>query len=106
MQMEIKYHSKYESEAKELETFLEGGSWDENHEVISVDDDGDLTETIEVQMTESEEDVYDVMCEGTTVCSNPPSIEEVAAAIIDQAESWGQMPYEYDDAGNPIDKPE
>jgi hypothetical protein len=87
--MEIKYHTKYEVEAKELETFLEGCSWDENHEVISVDDAGNLTDTLDVQMTESEEDVYDVKCEGTTVSSNPTSVEEVGEAIIDQAKVWG-----------------
>ncbi len=90
MQMEIKYHTKYEAEVKKLESFLKDGAWDLNHQIISLDDDGNLTDTIEVQMTESEEDVYDVMCEGTTVCSNPPSVEEVTAAIIDKAKVWGQ----------------
>ena len=89
MQLEIKYHSKYEEEAKKLETFLEDGAWDEHHAVVSVDDDGNLTEQFEVQMTVSEDDVYDVMAEGTTVCSNPTSSEEVGEAIIDQATVWG-----------------
>jgi hypothetical protein len=104
MKMAIVYHSKYESEAKELETFLEDGSWDENHEVISVNDDDSIS--FDVEMEESEDDVYDIVCEGTTVCSNPSSGDEVVEAILDQKDEWGVKPYEYDDDGEPIDKPE
>jgi hypothetical protein len=89
MQMEIKYHSKYESEAKELESFLEASDWDVNHQIISVNEDGNVTDTVEVEMTESEEDVYAVMCEGTIVCSNPTSNDEVVDAVIDQSKVWG-----------------
>ena len=104
MRMQIKYHSQYEAEAKELESYLEDPAWDEHHEVISEDDDG--KRTLDVEMIESEDDEYSVACEGQIVISNPDNHDEVVSAILESKEEWGVKPYEYDDDGNPIDKPE
>ena len=104
MRIQIKYHSKYESEAEELQSFLEDGTWDEFHQVISERDDG--LSSLDVEIIESEEDVYDVICGETTVCSKPSSADEVVDAIFEKATEWGVKPYEYDEDGNPIDKPE
>lgn len=104
MRMQIKYHSQYEAEAKELESYLENPAWDENHEVISEGDDG--VRSLDVEMIESEDDEYSVACEGQIVISNPDNHDEVVSAILESKEEWGVKPYEYDDDGNPIDKPE
>ena len=87
MRMQIKYHSQYEAKAKELESYLEDPAWDENHEVISEDEDG--KRTLEVEMVETEDDEYSVVCDGYTVISNPDNNDEVVSAIFETAGEWG-----------------
>tara|TARA_B100000029_G_scaffold499520_1_gene570039 strand:- start:543 stop:908 length:366 start_codon:yes stop_codon:yes gene_type:complete len=91
MVIEIRYHSNYESEAKQLESFLEDGLWDANREMCSEDEDGNYQ--LDVLMVESEDDLYDVVVDPgeneKVICSNPSNNDEVVTAIFKR--EWKQL---------------